>query len=99
MNENKAGFSTMETPAENMTEALISMEHLIWNTRLIRERIKGKARIMGIVKANGYGHNVHKVAGALEASGVRDFGVANIQEALELQKGGALKKSATILAF
>ncbi|MEI6652966.1 MAG: alanine racemase, partial [Chlorobiaceae bacterium] len=55
--------------------------------------------IMGIVKANGYGHNVHKVAGALEVSGVRDFGVANIQEALELKTGGALKKSATILAF
>ena len=99
MNENKAGFSTREIPAENMTEALVSLGHLAWNTRLIRERISGKARIMGIVKANGYGHNVHKVAGALEVSGVRDFGVANIQEALELKTGGALKKSATILAF
>ncbi|MEI6652865.1 MAG: alanine racemase, partial [Chlorobiaceae bacterium] len=62
MNENKAGFSTREIPAENMTEALVSLGHLAWNTRLIRERISGKARIMGIVKANGYGHNVHKVA-------------------------------------
>ncbi len=99
MDENKAGFSTRETSVENMTEARISLEHLVWNTRLIRERINGKARIMGIVKANGYGHNVHKVAEALEVSGVRDFGVANIQEALELRTGGALKKSATILAF
>ncbi|MEI7747959.1 MAG: alanine racemase [Chlorobiaceae bacterium] len=99
MNENKAGFSKREMPAENMTEALVSLERLVSNTRLIREKINGKARIMGIVKANGYGHNVHKVAGALEASGVSDFGVANIQEALELKTGGALKKSATILAF
>jgi len=96
MNENKAGFSKREMPAENMTEALVSLERLVSNTRLIREKINGKARIMGIVKANGYGHNVHKVAGALEASGVSDFGVANIQEALELKTGGALKKSATI---
>ena len=99
MDENTAGFSTREIPAEHMTEARISLEHLVWNARLIRERINGKARIMGIVKANGYGHNVHKVAGALEASGVSDFGVANIHEALELKTGGALKKSATILAF
>ena len=99
MDENTAGFSTREIPAENMTEARISLEHLVWNARLIRERMNGKARIMGIVKANGYGHNVHKVAGALEASGVRDFGVANIHEALELKTGGALKKAATILAF
>ncbi|MFZ4524303.1 MAG: alanine racemase [Chlorobium sp.] len=99
MDENNACFSTRMIPAENMTEAMVSLERLVWNTRLIRERINGKARIMGIVKANAYGHNVHKVAGALEASGVRDFGVANIHEALELKTGGALKKSATILAF
>ncbi len=99
MDKNKAGFSGREIPAENMTEALVSLEHLVWNARLIRERMNGKARIMGIVKANAYGHNAHKVAGALETSGVSDFGVANIHEALELKTGGALKKSSTILAF
>ena len=99
MDEDNAGFSKREIPAENMTEARISLEHLAWNTRLILERVNGKARLMGIVKANGYGHNVHKVAGALEASGIRDFGVANIHEAVELKAGGALKQSATILAF
>lgn len=82
-----------------MTEARISLEHLAWNTRLICEKISGKARIMGIVKANAYGHNVHKVAATLEKSGIRDFGVANIHEAVELKTGGALKQQATILAF
>ncbi|TLU88052.1 MAG: alanine racemase [Chlorobium sp.] len=82
-----------------MTEALVSMEHLARNVRLIRERINGKARIMGIVKANAYGHNVHRVSEALAASGISDFGVANIHEAIELKTGGALKKPATILAF
>lgn len=99
MDEKKAGFSTRDIPAEHMTEALISMERLTWNARLIREKINGKARIMGIVKANGYGHNVHRVAGALEASGIRDFGVANIHEAIELKTGGALKHPSRILAF
>ncbi len=93
------GFSEGEISAENMTEALISIDNLTRNVRIIREKLSGRARIMGIVKANAYGHNVHKVAGALEASGVEDFGVANIHEAIELKSGGALKKSPRILAF
>ncbi len=99
MDKQKAVISAREIPAENMTEALISMEHLARNARLIHERVNGKARIMGIVKANAYGHNVHKVSERLEASGIHDFGVANIHEAIELKTGGALKKPATILAF
>ena len=86
-------------PAENMTEALVSIEHLGGNTRLIRERIGKKIRIMGIVKANAYGHNVHKVAQTLESVGINDFGVANIHEAIELKTGGALKNNPSILAF
>ncbi len=99
MDHPKPGLSAREIPAENMTEALISLEHLTGNVRLISKRIAGKARIMGIVKANAYGHNVHRIAEALEASGIEDFGVANIHEAIELKTGGALKNPATILAF
>ena len=99
MDKQKPGFSAREIPAEHMTEALISIQHLTRNTRLIRDRIAGKAKIMGIVKANAYGHNVHRIAEALEASGIEDFGVANIHEAIELKVGGALKKPARILAF
>lgn len=95
----KPDSATGSSFAENMTEAVISIEHLAWNTRLIRERIGHSARIMGIVKANAYGHNVHHVAASLEASGIGDFGVANIHEAIELKTGGALKKPASILAF
>jgi alanine racemase len=84
--------------AENMTEALVSRENLLWNARLIMERIRGKARMMGIVKANAYGHNALAVASALESLGVADFGVANIHEAIEIRTG-SLKKTASILAF
>ncbi|NTV90491.1 MAG: alanine racemase, partial [Clostridiales bacterium] len=82
-----------------MTEARVSIENLAWNIRLIRERVSEQTRIMGIVKANAYGHNVHKVAEVLERTGIKDFGVANIHEAIELKTGGALKHPATILAF
>jgi alanine racemase len=99
MDEKKTDFPAGEMQPENMTEALVSLENLAWNTGLIRQRVGKTARIMGIVKANAYGHNVHRVAETLEKSGVRDFGVANIHEAIELKRGGALKKPATILAF
>lgn len=99
MDDNQQGFPPEALPAENMTEALVSIEHLAWNTSLIRKRVGEGIRIMGIVKANAYGHNVHRVAETLENLGITDFGVANIHEAIELKRGGALKKPATILAF
>ncbi|MEI8102001.1 MAG: alanine racemase [Chlorobium sp.] len=99
MDERNTALSTLESPAEKMTEALVSMKRLAANALLISEKVRGKARVMGIVKANAYGHGVHKVAEQLEASGISDFGVANIHEACELKLGGVLKKSATILAF
>jgi alanine racemase len=99
MDEQKAGYSTKELPADTMTEALVSIEHLNRNVHLIRERVNGSARIMGIVKANAYGHDVHRIARALEISGIVDFGVANIHEAIELRTGDTLQQSATILAF
>ncbi len=99
MDENNRELTTGEIPPENMTEALVSLENLAWNARLIARRVGEGRRIMGIVKANAYGHNVHKVAETLEQLGISDFGVANIHEAIELKSGGALKKRASILAF
>ena len=99
MDENNREFTVEEIPPENMTEALVSLENLAWNARLIARRVGEGRRIMGIVKANAYGHNVHRVAETLEQSGINDFGVANIHEAVELKKSGALKKRASILAF
>ncbi len=99
MDEQKAGYSTNELPADTMTEALVSIERLSRNVRLIRERVNGSARIMGIVKANAYGHNVHRIARELAASGIVDFGVANIHEAIELKIGDELQQPVTILAF
>jgi alanine racemase len=99
MDENNREFPAREIQPEKMTEALVSLENLACNARLIRKRVGEAVRIMGIVKANAYGHNVHRVAETLEKSGIRDFGVANIHEAIELKNGGALNIAANILAF
>ncbi|NTW09761.1 MAG: alanine racemase [Chlorobiaceae bacterium] len=82
-----------------MAEALVSRENLRHNARLILDKLQGRARIMGIVKANAYGHGARKVSASLESLGIRDFGVANVHEAIELKTGGTLKNSSSILAF
>ncbi|NQU46936.1 MAG: alanine racemase [Chlorobium sp.] len=82
-----------------MAEAIVSLQNLQHNLSEIRRKTGAGVRIMGVVKANAYGHDVHRVSETLERNGIADFGVANIQEAIDLQKGGVLKKPASILAF
>lgn len=90
----------MTGPANQpMAEARISLSHLDGNIRAIRRWIGENTRIMGVVKANAYGHGANRIAGRLEAEGVKDFGVANIQEAVALRTGGRLQATSSILAF
>ena len=86
-------------PDDHLSEALISLGNLRHNLGCIRD-ITGKGcRIMGIVKANAYGHGAPEVTATLESAGVRDFGVANIHEAIELQESLRLHPESRILAF
>jgi len=91
-------------PPVNLSEALVSLGNLRHNAREIKRQIGNKRRLMAVVKANAYGHNAGKVAPALLAEGIRDFGVANINEAIQLRKtlqvSSALEqKDCQILAF
>lgn len=56
----------------------------------------GPSKVMAVVKANGYGHGFEGIAKALEGAGVHSFGVAYIEEAVELR---ALGITAPILVF
>jgi alanine racemase len=57
------------------------------NLRSIRRWIGNEGtEALCIVKADAYGHGMAAVARALEAEGVSFFGVANIEEALELRR-------------
>lgn len=84
---------------EHLAEAIISSNNLVHNFRRIQDRVTDNCRIMGIVKANAYGHNANHVSKTLESLGVSDFGVANIQEAMVLRKERAVSENAAILAF
>ncbi|MCW8818905.1 MAG: alanine racemase [Ignavibacteriaceae bacterium] len=84
---------------ENLTSAFISSSNLEHNYRLTRNRIPGHCRVMGVVKANAYGHDAAGTSKILERLGVRDFGVANIVEAASLRKHLTVSGRPEILAF
>lgn len=67
-------------------EALISLANLRHNFAQARYLTPG-AQIMAVVKANAYGHGAVQVAGAL-ASLADAFGVASLEEAVELRDAG-----------
>jgi alanine racemase len=52
------------------------------------QKLIGKTKIMGIVKANAYGHGDVACAKKMEAWGVDFFGVSSIDEAIVLREGG-----------
>jgi alanine racemase len=56
------------------------------NVRLIHK--KTNLHIMAVVKANGYGHGAVQVARAAQRAGASWFGVARLEEALELRRAG-----------
>ncbi|KGM52794.1 alanine racemase [Lysobacter concretionis Ko07 = DSM 16239] len=67
------------------TRALIDLEALRYNYRLAREL--GGRKALAVVKADAYGHGAVRCARALEAE-ADGFGVACIEEALELREAG-----------
>jgi alanine racemase len=60
------------------------------------QRFVGPAKVMAVVKANGYGHGFEAVAKTVERAGAASLGVAYIEEALELRRLGV---SIPILVF
>jgi alanine racemase len=67
------------------TQATIHLGALRRNLARVRE-LAGSARVMAVVKADGYGHGLERVARAL--SGADAFGVAAIGDSLRLRAAG-----------
>jgi len=70
------------------TWAEINLDHLEHNYRVIARQIGEKALLMGVVKADAYGHGAVRVAKALEQVGASYLAVSNIEEAEELRIHG-----------
>ncbi len=71
--------------------AEVSLDCLIDNYRIVRKSA-GKARIMAAIKADAYGHGAIEVAYTLQNEGIYMFGVAGIEEGIELRQAGIKSK-------
>lgn len=67
--------------------ARVNLDAITSNARLLRERAGGTP-LMGVVKADGYGHGMVPAARALLAGGASWLGTALIKEGLELRRAG-----------
>ncbi len=70
------------------TVAEIHLPALRHNLRTIRSLLPASTRIFAIVKANAYGHGAVPVARVLAEEGTGVFGVATVEEGVELRRGG-----------
>lgn len=84
-------------PKGRPTFCSINLEALRWNFRQVRKRVGPQVKILSIVKADAYGHGAAKVAKILAASGSDGFGVATLEEGIELREGG-IRSPVLILA-
>lgn len=66
------------------------------NLRRIRSVVP-QARIMAVIKANGYGHGILRMARSL--SGADAFAVARTDEGLALREGGIIQRIAVLQGF
>ena len=78
-----------------LAEAVVDLGAVAHNVRVLREHA-GSARVMAVVKADGYGHGATRVARTALASGASELGVATVDEALGLRADGV---TAPVLAW
>ena len=65
--------------------AEINLNNLIYNIEQIKKK-SGNSEIIGVVKANAYGHGAVEISKVLLNHGINRLAVANIVEAIELRE-------------
>jgi len=81
----------MNITAPNRTWAEINLDNIVHNYKefcRVTSSYGKKPRVMCVIKANGYGHGSVALAKRLEKDGCDAFGVATLDEGLELRRAG-----------
>ena len=81
---------------DHLTWAEVDLNAYAHNIRELRRITNPKARLMAVVKANGYGHGAVEAARTALQNGAAALGVARIEEAVKIRKAGL---EAPILIF
>jgi len=75
-------------PTGRPTLCTIDLAALRWNLRQVRAKVGAQVKILSMVKANAYGHGAPAVARVLAEEGSDAFGVATLEEGMELRQAG-----------
>ena len=70
------------------TWANVDMDALAHNYHAIREHIPSGSKFLGVMKADAYGHGAVPVSQALVELGADYLAVSNLEEAVQLRRGG-----------
>ncbi len=81
-------YHTMYKEAIRPVWAEINLSNLDYNIKNIRAKI-GDREMIGVIKADAYGHGSVQVAQVLRENGVKTFAIATLQEAITLREAGA----------
>ncbi len=82
------GFAPLRPrPEGRALRGEIDLGRIARNLRRVQEAGGGR-QVLGVVKANAYGHGAVPVSKALEAAGAAGLCVSSLEEALELREGG-----------
>lgn len=75
----------------------INLNAILYNLRQIRSLVEPKgAKVLAVIKDNAYSHGALEVAKAIENDNIMMFGVATVEEAIQLRQGG-IKKPILVL--
>ena len=68
--------------------AEINLTNLDHNIKNIIKKVGPERKVIGVIKADGYGHGSVKVAEVLRENGVETFAIATLDEAIKLREAG-----------
>ena len=79
----------MFEPSEHRpTEAIVNLNAIQHNVRLMLDQLTPEQKLYATVKANAYGHGAVPVAKAALEAGAKGLLVATVDEAIELRTNG-----------
>ncbi len=70
----------------------VNLANADYNIKKIKEKVGASKDIIGVIKADGYGHGAVKMAEVLRENDVKTFAVATLQECIALREAGAMEE-------
>ena len=64
----------------------IDPQAICQNVQALEKCLPSQCRLMAVVKANAYGHDVRQIIPALKKAGIQAYAVATLQEGIQLRK-------------